>query len=105
LQDGNKLVLFDGVPPDWFLNPSGLILGGLPTHFGLLSLTYTYKEGRAVLKMEGTAAPPGGFGLRIPESTGFELDGKSKKRVQVLPGNELSIPAGTKEVELVLKAK
>ena len=101
-EDGNKLVLFDGIPPEWFLDPNGLMLGGLPTHFGVVSLTYTYKEGKAVLKMEGAAAPPGGFGLRIPESIGFELEGKSKKRVQVLPNKELSIPAGVKEVELLL---
>jgi hypothetical protein len=103
-EDGNKLVLFDGIPPEWFLDPSGLVLGGLPTHFGALTLTYTYKEGKATLKMEGTAAPPGGFGLRIPESISFELDGKSKKTVQLLPGKELSIPAGVKEVELLLTA-
>jgi hypothetical protein len=54
------------------------------------------------LKIDESATPPGGFGLRIPESIGFELEGKSKKRIQILPGRELSIPAGVKEVELVL---
>jgi len=101
-EDGNKLVLLGGVPPEWFLDPDGLMLGSWPTHFGPLSLTYSYKEGKATIKIEGDAAPPGGLGLRIPESIGFELEGKSKKRVQLLPNRELSIPAGVKEVELLM---
>jgi len=101
-EDGNRLVLFAGIPPDWFKDPTGLALTALPTHFGLLSVSYGYKEGKATLKIEGEAAPPGGFALHIPEPFKVELEGKSKKRVQVMPSGELSIPAGVKEVELVL---
>jgi len=57
-EDGDRLVLFAGLPPKWRNQP--LKIENLPTAFGLLTLTWDGKN----LHIEGDAHPPGGFVVR-----------------------------------------
>lgn len=63
-EDGNKLVLLAGVPPEWLTEGAGVAVTNLPTHFGPCSFTYTRAAG---LTLTGNADPPGGFVLRLPD--------------------------------------
>ncbi|MDP6637110.1 MAG: hypothetical protein QGG42_19600 [Phycisphaerae bacterium] len=78
-EDGDRLVLFGGIDPRWFTEPTGMELTGLPTHFGLLSLKWKPTGNGALLQLTGTTAPPGGFLLRLPKSLATEVvaDGKT----------------------------
>jgi len=57
-EDGDRLVLFAGVPRNWLTKP--LSIENLPTAFGSLTLTWDGKN----LHLEGDAQPPGGFVFR-----------------------------------------
>jgi len=59
-EDGDRLVLFAGVPRKWLTRP--LRLENLPTAFGPLTLAW---DG-ANLHLEGGARPPGGFVFNTP---------------------------------------
>jgi hypothetical protein len=61
-EDGDKLVLFGGVPEAW-LNRS-MTIKNLPTHFGALSVEYRSDEKGVTLRFTGSANPPGGFAIR-----------------------------------------
>jgi hypothetical protein len=63
-EDEDRLVLFAGVPPQWFASP--MRVEHLGTHYGPLTLRWTPDENGATLELSG-AAPPGGFVLRMPE--------------------------------------
>jgi hypothetical protein len=65
-EDGDRLVLLAGVPPEWFWSWSGIQLTNFPTHFGPCSLDYTVQGNRAMLKLD--CAAPGGCLLALPES-------------------------------------
>jgi hypothetical protein len=62
-----RLVLFAGIPDEWFLDPNGFAFNGLRTEFGQLSADVK-PDGpdRLVIRLEGHAHPPGGFELRSP---------------------------------------
>ena len=78
-EDGDKLVLFGGVPEAWFQKP--MRLGNLPTYFGLLSVAYEPTANGGKLTFTGEAAPPEGFVIR-------------------LPGGDLPVPAGTRSMDV-----
>jgi hypothetical protein len=59
-EDGDRLVLFAGVPRKWLTKP--LRLENLPTAFGPLTLTWDGTN----LHIEGDARPPGGFVFSAP---------------------------------------
>jgi hypothetical protein len=65
-EDGDKLVLFAGVPAGWFKDPAGMRFDNFPTHFGKCSAGWRLTQSEATLTVSGVASPPGGFSLRIP---------------------------------------
>lgn len=89
-EDGDRLILLGGVPPEWLRDPRGL-KASLPTHFGTCSLEWTESEGGATLALSG-ARPPGGFVLRLPRgfATRVTVDGKEAPGTEsgdfLLPG-------------------
>jgi hypothetical protein len=67
-ENNQRLVLLSGVPPAWFTHKDGIRIEDLPTYFGKLNLLWKPKQGGATLSLGGTAKPPKGFLLRLPES-------------------------------------
>jgi hypothetical protein len=89
-ENNQRLVLLSGVPPAWFTHQQGIKIDGMPTYFGKLNLQWKPTQDRATLSLGGTAKPPKGFLLRLPESL------KSKVTV-----NDRTIPA-VREGEFLL---
>ena len=67
-EDGQRLVLFAGIPESWFRHPAGITIRNLPTHFGMLDAAWKVAHGGATLRLGGDADPPDGFVLSLPES-------------------------------------
>ncbi|HCO95285.1 MAG TPA: hypothetical protein DIU00_15275 [Phycisphaerales bacterium] len=67
-ENDRRLVLLSGIPPAWFTHRDGIRIEGLPTYFGKLNLLWKPTQGGATLNLGGTAKPPKGFLLRLPES-------------------------------------
>jgi hypothetical protein len=65
-ENAESLVLLGGVPPNWLEDPAGIEWGGLPTYFGACGLQYKAGAGAAELSLTGSAHPPDGFRLRLP---------------------------------------
>ena len=63
-EDDDQLVLFAGVPEEWFAKP--MSLKNLPTHFGTLSVEWKPNETGGTLVLGGDAKPPNGFIFRTP---------------------------------------
>jgi hypothetical protein len=82
-EDENKLVLFAGVPPEWFAKP--MRLRNLPTHFGTLSVEWTPGEHEAVLRVSGDATPPGGLIVRSPAGDAVFADWTQPLHVRATP--------------------
>src|SRR5438105_9449577 len=57
-EDGNSLVLFGGVPPQWFQAKEGMFAKGLATRFGDLDVSYMSVPGGAELEIRSTAPRP-----------------------------------------------
>jgi hypothetical protein len=98
-EDGDRLVLLAGVPPEWLTDRKGLAVEGMPTYFGTCSYEYVRVEGGAALKLTGAAAPADGFALRLPGV----LKAKVKvgtKEARRLPGGDFHLQAGTKRAEV-----
>ena len=98
-EDEDRLVLFSGIPPDWFSDRTGMEIKGLPTHFGSCSLSYAADGSGATLILSGSAAPPGGFLLRLPPSLEAKLtaDGKPVPRRD---NGEFFLPPDAKEARI-----
>ncbi len=65
-EDGERLVLFAGVPEEWFAKP--MKIENLPTHFGKLSVDWQPLDGRTgVVRLSGDASPKEGFSIRSPK--------------------------------------
>ena len=62
-EDGDRLVLLAGVPPEWFAK--GIGVENLPTHFGPLTFKLTPSPAGATLSFSG-ARPPAGLVVRTP---------------------------------------
>jgi hypothetical protein len=96
-EDDQQLVLFAGVPPDWFTDKEGMTIRNLPTHFGKLNVLWNPAAGGATLRLDGDATPPGGFLLPLAEAL----------KPQVLVGGQpvkmtrrgFVLPAGTKQAD------
>ena len=82
-EDGDQLVLWAGIPPQWFRDPRGFSVERLPTHFGLLSFTFEPNAEGGTLQLTGEAKPPGGFRLRLP-------DGKKGSVNLIIPNGKTS---------------
>lgn len=95
-EDGGKLILLAGVPEDWFTVPGGMEIENLPTHFGVLSLSWDMTEDGATLRLDGDVAPPAGFVLWLPEALGTGVwVGDEPAR---LTDRGFILPEGTKQV-------
>ncbi len=81
-ESGDKLVLFGGVPADWFKHPAGMRLENFPTHFGSYSASWTPTKSGASLTLSGPASPAGGFVLRLPAN----ITAKITANGSVVPG-------------------
>jgi hypothetical protein len=67
-EDGNRLVLFAGMPERWFTYKDGWSIRNLPTHFGALNVSWDVTGDGATLRLSGGAAPPQGLVLSLPAS-------------------------------------
>ena len=80
-EDGEKLVLFAGVPAKWFSRP--MKIENLPTHFGNLSAAWEPgPAGGGRLSLSGAAAPTAGVVLRLPEGDVVTPAGQKSLRVK-----------------------
>lgn len=61
---GGKLILFAGIPPEWFAKP--MKLENLPTHFGKVSIEWKPGAGLAEVRISGTQTAPNGVIVRLP---------------------------------------
>jgi len=84
-EDGDRLVLLAGVPPDWLTGAGPIEFDNLPTHFGPCSLSYTVSNSEATVRVGGEANPPGGFEIRLVERDGED------RRLSVRKGEEIRI--------------
>lgn len=98
-EDGDRLVLLSGVPPEWFTHPEGIEIKSLPTHFGLWSFRYVPGDDGATLTISGTAVPAKGFVLRLPPSLKLNLTVNGKPLARSADG-DFVLPAGTKRAQL-----
>lgn len=98
-ENDQRLVLLSGVPPAWFTHKDGIRIEGLPTYFGKLNLLWKPGQGGATLSLGGTAKPPKGFLLRLPES----LEAKVTVNGRTIPtgkAREFLLQPQTKQVHI-----
>jgi len=98
-EDGDKLVLFAGIPPTWFKADKPVELTNLPTHGGLVSLRYQATGQAAELTLKGSARPEGGFVLRLPPEFApkVKVDGRT---VSMATNGDVILPSGARRVEI-----
>lgn len=99
-EDGDCLVLFAGVPPEWFTDLSGIRWSNLPTHFGLSAASYQPTEQGGLLRLGGTARPTGGFRLRIPTSPASRVIADRKETTRQ-PNGDYLLPPMTRVVRIL----
>jgi hypothetical protein len=97
-EDGNRLMLFAGIPESWFTHKDGFSIRNLPTHFGALDISWDVADDGVTLRLSGAAAPPQGFALSLPASMRpkVSVDGKPIERV---PGG-FALTAETKQAHI-----
>ncbi len=102
-EQGDRLVLLAGVPPDWFRSKEGMSLRSLPTVFGKLTLEYRVTSQGAVMELWGDALPPGGFTLRLPPDLGATVTHEGEP-LTVSPDGDCVLPPGTRRLNLTFPA-
>ena len=98
-ENDQHLVLLSGVPPAWFSHTNGIRIEGMPTYFGKLNLLWKSGQGGATLSLDGTAMPPKGFLLRLPEA----LEAKVTVNGRTIPAGKASeflLQPHTREVHI-----
>jgi hypothetical protein len=101
-EDGDRLVLFAGVPPKWFTASQGMRIERMPTHFGLCSLRYRLEGGGASLELQSAA--PGGCVLALPRDRSMRvLCGGTTVTQQAAQG--LLLPSGIRRVQIEFGAQ
>jgi hypothetical protein len=100
-EENQRLVLFAGIHPSWFWHPHGMKIKRLPTHFGLLSLTYSTRSGSAELHLAGSASPPAGFALRMPKGAARSVT-VAGKSMEINPNGDCALPTKTRAVTIEL---
>jgi hypothetical protein len=98
-EDGDRLVLFGGVPEKWFKDKDGMTVDDLPTHFGELGFSYRFRNGEGVLEFTGNASPPAGFTLRLPESVAAVV-GADQRVIRPSASGDAKLPPGTRRVTI-----
>ena len=98
-EDGERLVLLAGLPEEWFTDPKGMRVRGLATYFGRLDFSYIVSGGSTELEVAGTAAPPGGFILRLPPNVGASV-WRGNERLPVAPSGDCALPRDVTKVQI-----
>ena len=100
-EDASRLILFGGVPKEWFAREGKMAMENLPTHFGRVSVHYTQRKGRGELRVEG-GVPPSGCVLRLPADLAVKevLLSSGKPAEQAAPGDYI-LPKGAARLEIV----
>ena len=99
LENDQRLVLLSGVPPAWFTNKDGIRIEGLPTYFGKLNLLWKPGQDGATLNLGGTAKPPKGFLLRLPESLGANIS-VNGRRISAVTAGQFILPPQTRQAHI-----
>ena len=98
-EDGDRLVLFGGVPPEWFSLPDGMAIHDLPTYFGRCSLSYRGGQKEAALELTGDTDPPGGLVLRLPPQWKVSVSVADRSIARDANGGVV-LPHGTKRATI-----
>jgi hypothetical protein len=95
-EEDNQLVLLAGVPHEW-LAQEGVVIAGWPTFFGKLDLRAALTEAALAVELDGTAQPPGGYRLVLPDATPREvlIDGQP---VSAVTSGSLALPPSTSRI-------
>jgi len=100
-EDGERLVLFAGIPPTWFTYPGGIHIKNLPTHVGALDVSWQPGSNGTALRLGGRAAPPGGFVLSVPDTRKATVSAGGET-IRATPRGFI-LPAGTKQASIQLR--
>ena len=76
-EEGDQLILAAGIDPDWLSD--GIRVRNLPTAFGPIHYEIRRTNGRIDMTIDGKAAPPDGFSIRLPRefrTWEFRLNGE-----------------------------
>jgi hypothetical protein len=76
-EDGDRLVLLAGVPPEWFKSDRAIEFRDWPTHFG--KCTFRLDPKTKTLQIQGVT-PPGGCLLRLPPDVNISISGMHKRQ-------------------------
>jgi hypothetical protein len=100
-EDGERLVLLAGVPPEWFTDEEGMAVEGLPTYFGACYFAYRYdsSSNTASLTLFGKANPPGGFAVRMPPSLAANVS-CDDKTVPRSGDGDFVLPPATRHIQI-----
>ncbi len=98
-EDGERLHLLAGVPPEWFRRGEGMAVKDFPTYFGACSFDYRLVEGGATFSLSGEARPPKGFILELPLFLEARITAGGQE-ISRLVGGGCLLPADTKKVRL-----
>lgn len=103
-EDGERLVLLGGVPPDWFQSEQGMAVQDMPTQFGKCSFRHSVEGKKAVLTLFGKASSPRGFVLRMPKSLvrRASVDGEP---LAAADAGDIAIPNGAQQIEIRLDSR
>lgn len=99
-EDGDRLILLGGVSPDWFKKE--LAVQGLPTWFGPCGFRYRPTAQGAILTIDGTASPPGGFVLRLPAGMKATVNAGGRTIAPAANG-DVVLPSGTREATVLME--
>jgi hypothetical protein len=92
--DNDRIVLLAGIPPEWFSKP--MEVKGMETYYGTCSFEWIPRDNGAVLRILGTASPPNGFVLRLPNELNARVILEGKNINLELDGSSI-LPTGAKE--------
>ncbi|HUU93909.1 MAG TPA: hypothetical protein VM238_22170 [Phycisphaerae bacterium] len=99
VEDGDRLVLLAGVPPEWVAGNETMAVANMPTYFGTCSFEWKPADGGATLTLTGTAAPAQGFLLQLPASLKATVSVKGK-RLRPSRGGDVVLPLGTTQAQI-----
>ena len=97
-EEDGRLVLFAGVPSEWFRAKDGMRAKGLATYFGPLDASYRVIPGGAELTLTGST-PPAGHVLRLPPGLHAGVWHGGEQLMAAANGDCL-LPPGTRQVRL-----
>ena len=97
-EDGDRLILFPGIPDAWFTDPTGIEIENLPTTFGLIKMSYKCQANLATLRLDG-ASPPGGYLLKLPAKTN-PIVKVNRTGIKPISAGCYAIPKDAKEIQI-----